>query len=219
MKRSLRLLALAALVSAAGAVAIPRDAGATVVIQPSLEDMTRKSGIIVRATVEEQTVTLGEEGKRILTLTRFKVTESLKGTAKAGDTVTLYQVGGTYGGKVARIIGMSEFTAGEEVVLFGSTFLATDTVRYLQDNRKAEVPAATLNPTGGWMVQFGIGLGKFQVTPGAHGPMASEQLGDVATVTRVGDRSVIGSPVTRVQQPLPVFLSEVRRMVAEGRTP
>jgi len=36
---------------------------------------------------------------------------------------------------------------------------------------------------------------------------------------RVGNQSVISTPTTRTRQPLGVFLTEVRRMVAERRTP
>lgn len=219
MKKFLRsCLAANALVLGSAAL-VPHPAGATVVIQPSLESMTQKSQVVVHAVVEEQTVTLAEESKRILTLTRLRVKEGVKGGAKQGDTITIYQVGGTWQGRVARVIGMSDFKVGEEVILFGATFLATDTVKFLQDHRAAEVPAATLHPTAGWVVTYGVGLGKYRVDRSGQTPMAIEELGDVATMRRVGNDSVITAPAARTQQPLGVFLEEVRRLSAERRTP
>ncbi|MEW5851364.1 MAG: hypothetical protein AB2A00_21425 [Myxococcota bacterium] len=205
--------------AAAVLLLLPAVARSTVVIQPSLEEMTQKSNVIIHAVVEEQTVTRGEEGKRILTLSRLRVTEGLKG-AKTGDTITLYQVGGSEGGRVARVVGMNDFKVGEEVILFAATFIATDTIRFLQENRKAEVPAATLHPSGGWVVTYGIGLGKFAVVPGPNGsgPMAVEEVGDVAVARQVQGRVMAGTPVVN-RQPLDAFKAEVRRMASTGRAP
>ena len=190
-------------------------AHATVVIQAPLHEMTQRSHVVVHATVEETGPVEGEEG-RILTLTRLKVIDGIKG-AKAGDTVTIYQVGGQLGDRVMQIPGVSEFKPGEEVVFFGVTFLATDTVRFLQTERKAQVPAATLHPSAAWVVPFAIGLGKFQVIRTVDPPMAQEELGDVVTVYRKGNALVAGGRLSRTSQPLDVFLSEVGRMA--GRKP
>ncbi len=187
-------------------------ARATVVVQPSLEQMTHKSQVIIHAVVEDQSVTLGEGG-RILTLSRLRVKDGVKGVAKANDTVTLYQVGGTKDGRTMSIPGVNTFTVGEEVIVFGDVFLAQDTVTFLQTERKAEVPAATLNPSAGWLVTFGIGLGKYVVARDGQTPMAVEQVGDVATAVQGPNGLVIGGRVVRTQQPLGAFLPEVRRMV------
>jgi len=88
MKTSLRSWTAALALCGTGAlpVLIPQVASATVVIQPSLEDMTAKSQVIIHAVVEDQTVTQGQDGKRILTLSRLRVTEAVKGGAKVNDT-------------------------------------------------------------------------------------------------------------------------------------
>ena len=52
----------------------------TVVVQPSLEQMTQRSDTIIHAVVEDQSVTLGEDGKRILTV-QFVTTAGLLGPA------------------------------------------------------------------------------------------------------------------------------------------
>lgn len=200
--------AVAAMATLLGAAQLAR---ATVVIQPSLEQMTEKSDVIVHAVVEDQTVTLGEGG-RILTLSRLRIKDGLKGAVKANDTVTLYQVGGTLEGRTMAIPGVNAFTVGEEVILFGDVFLAQDTVEFLRTERKEVVPAATLHPSAGWLVTFGIGLGKYAVTRDGKVPMAVEQVGDVATaVPAPGGMKVGGQPV-RTQQPLSVFVAEVRRL-------
>lgn len=200
--------AVAAMATLLGAAQLAR---ATVVIQPSLEQMTEKSDVIVHAVVEDQTVTLGEGG-RILTLSRLRIKDGLKGAVKANDTVTLYQVGGTLEGRTMAIPGVNAFTVGEEVILFGDVFLAQDTVEFLRTERKDVVPAATLHPSAGWLVTFGIGLGKYAVTRDGKVPMAVEQVGDVATaVPAPGGMKVGGQPV-RTQQPLSVFVAEVRRL-------
>ncbi|MBI5496916.1 MAG: hypothetical protein HY904_18015 [Deltaproteobacteria bacterium] len=214
MRVSLSRVLAAAAVFALGLAA---PAHATVVVQSSLEEMTQKSDVVVHAVVEEVTVTTGEGG-RILTLSRLRVKDGLKGKAGAGDTLALYQVGGTHQGRVANIVGVSRFHVGEEVVLFADTFIATETIRYLQQEKKAEVPSATLNPTAGWVVTYGIGLGKFAVERGGSVPQAVEEVGDVVVVTPGRGMSVLGQP-SLTRQPLDVFKTEVRRMAAAGRVP
>ena len=214
LNRASPLLSLAAFAAALWLLA-PGTAGATVVIQPSLAEMTARSGVVLRGLVEESTVTIGENDKRVLTLTRIRVLESVKGP-KAGDTVTLYQVGGQVGNFVSKLVGMSQFNRGEEVVLFGATFLAQDTVAFLQGNRKGSVPDATLRPSGGWVVQYGIGVGKFLVTrdQSAPLPMVIEQMGDVEVAHQRAEGLVFADKPVRTQQPLPVFMQEVRRLAA-----
>lgn len=203
----------------AGALVAARPAQATVVVQPSLEQMTARSGVVIHAVVEEQTQTTGEDA-RLLTLTRLRVLPggAVKG-AKDGDTFTLYQVGGRDGNRVVEVVGMNHFAKGEEVVLFASAFLAGDTVKFLQEQRKGSVPAATLHPAGGWVVTFGIGLGKYAVTRTGSGAMAVEELGDVTVARRDGARGpmLLDHPVHFVRQPLDVFLDEVRAQAAATR--
>jgi hypothetical protein len=209
-------LGLGAVVVAGVGAAVP--ARATVVIQPSLEQMTQRSGVVVHAVVEDVTVVEGESG-RILTVSRLRVKDGIKG-ARTGGSVTLYQVGGTLNGRVARIAGVSTFEKGEEVILFADVFQAADTIRFLQTARKTELPAATLNPSDGWVVPYGIGLGKYQVKrPDGSSPLAVEELGDVAPATVGPQGTVVGGRLVRTQQPLDIFVQEVRRMVAQGSRP
>lgn len=218
MRRTCSALTAHALAAAALALLAP-EASATVVLQPSLSEMTARSNLVLHAAVEDQAVTLDGAG-RVITLTRLRVHEGLKG-ATAGDTVTLYQVGGRKAGHVARIAGMNEFRAGEEVVVFGARFLADNAVKFLQANRGGAASAATLHPTAGYMVVHGIGLGKFRVERPAGGvAMVAEELGDVAVARRTGNATQVVPAVFATRQPLDVFLDEVRRLAAQpGRAP
>ena len=201
-----------------GAWLVAGSASATVVVQPSLERMASRAQVIVRAVVEDQSVTTGEARGRVLTLSRLKVLEGLKG-AKTGETLTLYQVGGRQGKRVAQVIGASGFRVGEEVVLFGAKFLAQDTVKFLQGARQGGSPWATLHPTGGYVVTYGIGLGKFTVDRTGSVPMAREELGDVAVLVPSGKGSLVPGPLVSREQPLDVFLDEVRALVSRGGKP
>lgn len=213
------LKGLAALVAALWWM-VPGQARASVVMQTSLEEMTSRCDVVLHAVVEDQSITLAQNGARVLTLSRLRVKEGIRG-AKTGDTVTLYQVAGRVGNQVSNIVGVNTFTVGEEVVLFGATFLSTETVTFLQTQRAAEVPAATLHPTAGYVVPHGIGLGKFVVerpAPGVDQPvMVREELGGVSVATRRADNTLVSPATHRLQQPLDVFLAEVRRMATLPR--
>jgi aspartate 1-decarboxylase len=194
----------------------PLAAGATVIVQPSLERMSARAEVIAHAVVEAQHVTLGEDGARIVTLSRVRVLAPVKGT-KAGERLVIYQVGGHHGDRVLVVHGASRFQVGEEVVLFGERFLAANTVRFLQKARGADVPRETLHPSGGFVVPYGIGLGKFVVDRRGAVPMAIEDLGDVAVAVRGKQGTVIRAAAARTEQPLDVFLSEVRRLASGGK--
>lgn len=91
-------------------------AGATTVLHVPLEELAAGTPLVVRAVVSEQKVSWSGDGLRILTRTRLRVVEVLKG--KAAPELTVQQVGGTLDGMAMRIPGDAQFAAGEEVVLF-----------------------------------------------------------------------------------------------------
>lgn len=205
------------LLAVAGGLLVAGGAGATVVVQPSLERMTARAELVAHVRVEHQRFAQGEEG-RPLTLTRLRVLDAVKGV-RNGQSVTLYQVGGKAGERTGGILGSSHFRVGEEVVLFGARFLATNTVKFLQAARRGQVPLATLYPSGGFVVPYGIGLGKFTVDRSGAVPVAVEELGDVsALVPGPKGRLVPGRLVQRVQ-PLEVLLDELRVQHARGVRP
>lgn len=116
-QRALTPFALALLALAAVALHAP-PAGATVVLEASLEDMTRVSALVVRAEVAAVTPrNEGQTGARVVTDVTLRIAEVLKG-ALDQDELTFTVPGGQAGGYVMHIPGMPQFQPGQEVVLF-----------------------------------------------------------------------------------------------------
>ena len=59
-----------------------------------------------------------ETGKRIYTITKLKVIESIKGTAKPNMVLTLRQIGGQVGDWSQHVPGDAKFKHEEEVLVF-----------------------------------------------------------------------------------------------------
>ena len=91
-------------------------AEATVMTALSLDDMARGADVIARGEIVEQKSAWIE--RRIYTVTRLKITESLKGSHKAGDVISIRQLGGTVDGISQQIAGNARLAVGEEVALF-----------------------------------------------------------------------------------------------------
>ena len=158
---ALRPLLSAAVVSAFVAVSAP--AAATVVVVPTMEEMTHRSDVVVHCVVREVTVEEDRPG-RLVTLTSLEVLDGIAG-AKAGDLLTLFQVGGEKDGRVAWISGAHHFVVGEELVVFA-------------------VQPPALN---GRIVPYGIGFSLFAVKDGVDGKHVEEIGGDVVQLQRTPD--------------------------------
>lgn len=124
MPKYARFLALTALFSALGALALP-PAHATVMVAVPLEELVATSDAIVHARVVRSgsRIVLGETGEGSMTphtLSELQVVEWLAGTDVDGDpsTVTVDEIGGTYPGGGMAIAGTPEFHPGDEVVVF-----------------------------------------------------------------------------------------------------
>ena len=173
-------------------VAVASEARATVVVLHGLEEMTRKSEVIVHARVAAQRVQK-EEG-RIVTLTDIEVLDGLKG-AKVGETLTIYQVGGSLDGARQWIEGAHEYEIGEEMVLFA--------VRHKER-----------------IVSYGVGVGKFRVIYDGAFRRVVEDLHGVVEMKRSETGEVsMGSPVPRTFPSLEALKQEVRAYVARGDLP
>jgi hypothetical protein len=182
------LLALGVVLGALGALGVQ----ATVVVLHSLEEMSRTSEVIVHARVAERSVR--EEGHGVVTLTELEVIDGLKG-AKAGDVLTVYQVGGELDGVRKWIEGAHEYAIGEEVVLFA--------VRH-QDR----------------VVSYGVGVGKFRVVYDGAFRRVIEDLGDVVVLEpdAKGEARFV-SPTPRHDPSLDAFKERIRRAQNVGSTP
>ncbi|RMG16570.1 MAG: hypothetical protein D6729_10650 [Deltaproteobacteria bacterium] len=109
MKPSIRPLA-ALLVG----VAVPAICLASTVLALSIEEMARRSDLVLRGRVEGQT-TERIDG-RLYTLSTVKVEAVWKGAAR--DGVVVRQLGGRDGELATRVAGDAVLEPGEEVVLF-----------------------------------------------------------------------------------------------------
>ncbi|MDP2341680.1 MAG: hypothetical protein Q8O67_12045 [Deltaproteobacteria bacterium] len=183
------LVVLAACVLTSGALgALP--ASATVVLVPTLEEMTHRSDVIVHAVVRDQQVFEKRKGK-IVTRTILEVVDGLSG-AKAGELVTVEQIGGSLDGRQMWIAGAHRFKVGDEVVFFGSKI-------------------------NDYFVAYGIGFGIFDVKDDVDGKHAVERGGDVVQLVRNAEGRTESKPVTpRHFSSLDAFKADLRAIL-DGR--
>lgn len=166
---------------------------ATIVVLHSLEEMSQRSEVIVHARVADQRV-VRQADVGIVTLTDIEVIDGIKG-AKAGDVLTIYQVGGSLEGDNAWISGAHRHRIGDEMVLFA--------VRH-----------------GERIVSYGVGVGRFLVerdgtvpstAPNAM-PSVREDLGAVAIMEKDANGQLrYTSPEPRTASSLDAFKEQVRR--------
>lgn len=90
-------------------------AEATVAIQLDRAQLVEMSDLVVRATVSDVRSTWSEDRARIVSLTRLRVNQYLKGGGES--ELVLRQFGGEVDGLVSRISGEAYLTPGQEVVL------------------------------------------------------------------------------------------------------
>lgn len=165
-------------------------AHATVVVMHSLEEMTRRSELVVQARVAEQRVV--QEAGRIVTLTDIEVIEGLKG-AKTGEVLTIYQVGGTLNGTRMWIEGAHRYEVGEQMILFG--------VRH-----------------GERVVSYGVGIGKFRIVYDGGFQRVVEDLHGVVEMKRGSQgEAEFHTPAPRAFPSLADFKATVQRWTAPER--
>ena len=166
---------------------LARSALATVVVIHPLDEMTARSDVVVHARVGAQQV-VRDKG-RLITLTEIEVIEGFKG-ARAGDILTIYQVGGDLDGEHQWISGMQRYMPGEEMVLFAVRF-------------------------GDKIVSYGVGVGKFKIERDADGTRVVEDIHDVVAYTRDPDGAPsMQQPRPRERPSLDGFKTEIRDYVA-----
>jgi hypothetical protein len=173
------------------ALALGTPAAATVVVVPTMEEMTHRSDVVVHAVVRDVVVEEPTPG-RLITLTSLEVLDGLSG-AKTGDVLTVYQVGGEKNGRVAWIAGAHRFVVGEELVVF------------------AVRPAAL----EGRIVPYGIGFSLFRVVDGIDGRHVDEIGGDVVQLQKTVEGGTQMAAVTpRTYPTLDGFKAMVRNILA-----
>ncbi|MEC9464423.1 MAG: hypothetical protein VX834_01470 [Myxococcota bacterium] len=173
------------------AAVLPGTTLASMVLYTPLPEMTRKSDLIVHAEVTGQKV-VRDSTDRIKTLTNLRVIEPVRGATK-NEQLLLSQVGGELDGVIAKVLGTSQFTVGEEIVLFG-----------------ARMPDR--------VVMFAIGVGKYKVfTEGGKKYAISDISGDVHFVAKsiMGGVGPVKHPIPRAEE-LSVFLDNLRAHLKAG---
>ena len=103
---------------AAAGVLLPVVALATVVIEPSLEEMATLSPVVVRGTVGQVQARWDDQAPgRIETWAEVQVTDGLKG-AREGGLLLVKQPGGIIGDFGQHVSGVAHFTPGQDTLLF-----------------------------------------------------------------------------------------------------
>ena len=177
-------------VAACAALFSALPAVATVVVLPTLEEMTHRSDVVVHAVVVDQQVFEKRKGK-IVTRTILEVVDGISG-AKQGDLVTVEQIGGALGERRMWIAGAHRFKLADEVVFFGVK---------IDD----------------YVVAYGIGFGIFDVKDDVDGKHAVERGGDVVQLVRDAEGRTSSKAVTpRHFSSLETFKADLRAIL-EGR--
>jgi hypothetical protein len=97
-------------------LAIPTVASATTVVALSRDELTAQSDLIVRASVVSQRSGWNDDHSQIVTWTRLRVAEYLKGSG--ATELVLRQFGGTVDGMTSEIPGDARLVVGQHAVLF-----------------------------------------------------------------------------------------------------
>jgi hypothetical protein len=186
-----RYVALAPCLALFTALFAASPASATQVFHVPLEQMARESDVVVHARVTGQRTEWDKNHGRILTLTSLVVLDSVKG-AKKGDTLTIYQVGGTIDRITTYIPGALQFHKDEEMVFFAMRF---------RDQ----------------IVSYGMGLGKYGIFQKDGTPYVSPLYGSVSWVEHTPKGWKPAAPPTASAEPLSGFLKRVRASLGGAR--
>jgi hypothetical protein len=116
----------------------PIRAQATVVKAMTLQEKTQASPLVVHAIVERIETEWEVPGARARTLITLSILEILKGDAAPGQRIIVHQTGGRIGDFHQTASGLSKYEEGEECVLF-------------------------LEPLGPYLVELGVGIGKYAI--------------------------------------------------------
>jgi len=183
MKRILTLTLLGSV-----CLLVPHTAGATLLRGLSLENLCSRSGVIVRGEVVARAAAW--KGGRIYTRVSLRVTHSLRGSHRAGQTVSFWHLGGRVGRHAQIVRGAPAFTRGERVVVF-------------------------LSRRGGRLFVTGMAQGRFSIRGAATGrPAAVTQ--PLSGARLLGPRRALRRPTTlsRFERRIRASLRTLK-----GRTP
>ncbi len=141
----------AMMVAVALSLVTPSESQATVVVPLSREELTAQSDLVVRATVVSRRSAWNDDHSQIVTWTRLRVTDYLKGSG--GAEVVLRQFGGEVGGIESAVAGDARLVLGQHAVLF---LRRGDGVVFLTALAQAAY-VVTVGPEGGVLVRRELG--------------------------------------------------------------
>jgi hypothetical protein len=169
-------------------LAMPRESEATVVVPLTREELTAQSDFVVRATVLSRRSGWNEDRSQIVTWTRVRVTEYLKG-AGASELI-IRQFGGEVDGLASEIPGDARLVPGQHAVLF-------------------------LRQGEGVVFLTSLAQSVFFVTIGPdRGPIVRRELGGLSFARWVNGRMALAEPPTEAPEALEQFVRSVRSIVA-----
>ena len=162
---------------------------ATTVKQLSLEQMVRGSHRIILGRRASQETYWNKTRTRILTATRFAVTEDLKGESRG--TATVVTVGGTMDGMTLVVSGTPQFREHEEVLLF-----------------------LEAGKSGNWIL-VGLSQGMFRITADRGGIRTAHHASTGLHLVPAPDQSSSQTPIP-AQVELDRLLMRIRQLVANS---
>ena len=185
--RDWRLTAL--LLAGLGVPVLVSGVEATTVKQLSLEQMVRGSHRIILGRCLSQETYWNKTRTRILTATRFAVTEDLKGKSRGAATVVT--VGGTRDGLTQVVSGTPRFREHEEVLLF------------LEAGK------------GDYWILMGLSQGMFRITADRRGVKTAHHASSGLHLIPASPQSSSQTPIpNRVE--LDRLLSRIRQLVGNS---
>ena len=107
-----------ALLLAGLSLLLAAESQATIMRYLEVEDLSRISSDVFSGQVLSTRTYWNQERTKIFTAVEVQIQESFKGTAQAGEVVTITQLGGTKDGVTTDFVGRPDFAVGESVVLF-----------------------------------------------------------------------------------------------------
>lgn len=120
-----------------------------------LQTMAKRADMVAHGYVGEKRVVTDKLG-RLITLTDIEVIDGIY-SAKTGEIITVYQVGGEKDGVVMPLMGGHVYNIGQEVIIFGLVL-------------------------GDTYVSYGAGQGKLDVVNENGHEIVKEDLGDVGAI-------------------------------------
>lgn len=186
--REKRAIVACSIAVAASTLHASTPAEATVVKALTLAEKTEASHLVVHALVERTECEWEVPGAAIRTLITVRVLEVLKGDAKADDRLIIRQSGGQVGEMRQVAAGMNAYEPGEEAILF-------------------------LEPLGPFLVEIGVGIGKYAIEPKNDGKWVTHAPSVAAVRFARGEPPRIEPIWPMTPEPLHQFLKRVRSHV------